>query len=79
MTEDQKDRMLLACYIGFVMILFVLALIAVASARDLDGRYAASLLRDWYQQLHSGRGLCCDRGDGNGLSVDQWKTKDGHY
>jgi hypothetical protein len=30
-----------------------------ASARDLDGRYANSPLKQWFDQLASGKGLCC--------------------
>jgi len=30
-----------------------------APARDLDGRYANSPLKPWFDQLKSGKGLCC--------------------
>jgi hypothetical protein len=35
-----------------------------ASARDPDGRYADSSLRDWFNHLASGNGLCCSMADG---------------
>lgn len=80
MTEDQKDRMLLACYIAFVMILFVLVLIAVASARNLDGRYAASPLKPWFDTLKSGNGdLCCSSADGQTLEDVDWEIDHEHY
>ena len=50
-----------------------------ASARDLDGRYAASPLKNWFDKLRSGRGPCCSDADGTALSDVDWQTKDGHY
>ena len=35
----------------------------VALARD-DGRYANSPLKSWFDQLASGKGLCCSFADG---------------
>ena len=34
------------------------------SARDPDGRYANSPLKQWFDQLASGKGLCCSFADG---------------
>ena len=49
------------------------------NARDLDGRYADSPLRDWFNHLSSSRGLCCSMADGQAVADPDWETKDGHY
>jgi hypothetical protein len=51
----------------------------VASARDLDGRYADSPLREWFDHLASGKGLCCSMADGEIVADPDWESKDGHY
>jgi hypothetical protein len=50
-----------------------------AAARDLDGRYANSPLKGWFDSLHSGKGPCCSDADGTALSDVDWEAKDGHY
>ena len=50
----------------------------VALARD-DGRYANSQLKSWFDQLVSGKGLCCSFADGFKVDNVDWDTKDGHY
>jgi len=50
-----------------------------ASARDLDGRYADSPLREWFDRLASGNGLCCSIADGEIVADPDWESKDGHY
>jgi hypothetical protein len=50
-----------------------------ADARDLDGRYANSPLKEWFDSLHSGKGPCCSDADGTALSDVDWDAKDGHY
>jgi hypothetical protein len=50
-----------------------------AQGRDLDGRYAGSPLKPWFDHLSSKRGLCCSDADGTALSDVDWETKDGHY
>ena len=63
--------------IGFTSVIAVLAL--PAFGRDLDGRYAASPLHDWFEHLASGKGLCCSFADGYVVQDADWETKDGHY
>lgn len=60
-----------------IMILLVLSI--SAHARDLDGRYAASPLKQWFDSLRSGKGPCCSDADGSAVSDVDWETKDGHY
>ena len=50
-----------------------------AAARDLDGRYANSPLKQWFDSLHSGKGPCCSDADGTALSDVDWEARDGHY
>ena len=50
-----------------------------APARDLDGRYANSPLKPWFDQLKSGRGLCCAHADGYVVEEADWESKDGNY
>jgi hypothetical protein len=58
---------LFACVVGGV------------AARDLDGRYANSPLKSWFDHLASGRGPCCSMADGETVSDPDWESKDGHY
>jgi hypothetical protein len=70
-----------------IFVAFVLALVIAcrvlapykAAARDLDGRYANSPLKSWFESLHSSKGPCCSDADGTALSDVDWETKDGHY
>ncbi|WP_139031360.1 hypothetical protein [Bradyrhizobium sp. ORS 375] len=48
-------------------------------ARDLDGRYANSPLKGWFEKLRSGKGPCCSDADGTALSDIDWEMKDGRY
>ncbi len=48
------------------------------SARD-DGRYANSPLKTWFDQLASGKGLCCSFADGVSVQDVDWETQDGKY
>jgi hypothetical protein len=50
-----------------------------ARGRDLDGRYAASPLKPWFDGLKSGKGLCCSDADGTAITDADWDVKDGHY
>lgn len=48
------------------------------SARD-DGRYANEPLHAWFDQLASGKGLCCSFADGVKVEDVDWDTQDGRY
>ena len=48
-------------------------------ARDLDGKYANSPLKRWFDSLESRRGLCCSAADGQSVQDVDWDTKDGKY
>ena len=51
----------------------------MVTARDLDGRYAHSPLKSWFESLHSSKGPCCSDADGAALSDVDWEARDGHY
>ena len=45
-----------------------------------DGRFANSPLKPWFDQLASGKGLCCSFADGVSVQDVDWDaTKDGRY
>jgi hypothetical protein len=48
------------------------------SAHD-DGRYADSPLKTWFDQLASGKGLCCSFADGATVEDVDWDTQNGRY
>ena len=48
------------------------------AARD-DGRYANEPLHAWFDQLASGKGLCCSFADGFSVQDVDWDTQDGRY
>jgi hypothetical protein len=48
-------------------------------ARDPDGRYANSPLKQWFDSLKSGKGPCCSDADGSAVADVDWESKDGHY
>jgi hypothetical protein len=49
------------------------------SARDNDGKYANSPLKSWFDQLASGKGLCCSFADGVSIQDVDWDTDQGRY
>ena len=49
-----------------------------ALARD-DGRYANEPLHKWFDQLASGKGLCCSFADGFSIRDIDWDVQDGRY
>jgi hypothetical protein len=64
---------------GLTLSLVVACLAGSVTARDLDGRYANSPLKQWFDNLKSSRGLCCSMADGQSVADPDWDSKDGHY
>ena len=62
-----------------VVALVSVAAVQFAQARDPDGRYANSPLKQWFDGLRSGKGPCCSDADGSAVSDVDWESKDGHY
>jgi hypothetical protein len=71
-------RRILAFLLGFTLMLGYLGTRSVLG-RDLDGRYASSPLKPWFDQLASGKGRCCSDADGAVVNDADWESKDGHY
>ncbi len=61
-----------------VMLCMLASIPSRVSARD-DGRYANSPLKAWFDQLASGKGLCCSFADGVSVENVDWDTQNGRY
>jgi len=85
MTAPQDSKVGLRdwmIFVAFVLVLVIASRVLAphkAAARDLDGRYANSPLKSWFESLHSSKGPCCSDADGTALSDVDWEAKDGHY
>lgn len=69
---------------GIVLAIMVGAMLIAGSkpapARDLDGRYAQSELKPWFDALKNQNGnLCCSVADGLTIKDVDWDTRDGKY
>lgn len=64
--------------IGSVLLMSPMAF-APGVARDPDGRYANSPLKQWFDSLRSGKGPCCSDADGSAVSDVDWESSSGHY
>jgi hypothetical protein len=64
--------------VGAMLLMLPLAS-APGVARDPDGRYANSPLKQWFDSLRSGKGPCCSDADGSAVSDVDWESKSGHY
>jgi hypothetical protein len=63
----------------FAVVLALVASTIIVWPRDLDGRYANSPLKQWFDQLASGKGMCCSFADGFKVEDVDWDTQDGRY
>jgi hypothetical protein len=60
------------------ILLLLILFTSIAHARDLDGRYAQSPLKTWFDKLRSSGGsLCCSDADGTALSDVDWDAAGG--
>src|SRR5438105_4187817 len=64
---------------GLTLGVILTCMVGSVTARDLDGRYANSPLKSWFDRLASGKGLCCSMADGESVADPDWESKDGHY
>jgi hypothetical protein len=64
--------------VGGMLLMLTLAS-APGVARDPDGRYANSPLKQWFDSLKSGKGPCCSDADGYALSDVDWESGNGRY
>ena len=77
-AQSSKSRFKTPLRLALVVSLSVAA-VPFAQARDPDGRYANSPLKQWFDSLRSGKGPCCSDADGSAVSDVDWESKDGHY
>lgn len=63
---------------ALIALLAALLLVTAALARD-DGRYAQSPLKQWFDKLSSGKGLCCSFADGRTVDDPDVDTDGSHY
>ena len=63
--------------IGATLVAMALVLLAVSFAEAHDNRRPD--LIPWFNKLQSGKGPCCDGKEAMHLTLDKWKTRDGHY
>lgn len=71
-------RWKIAFVIGSMLLVLPLAS-GPGRARDSDGRYANSPLKQWFDSLKSGKGPCCSDADGSAVSDVDWESKGGRY
>src|SRR4030088_3129662 len=64
---------------GLTLSVMVACIFGGVKARDLDGRYANSPLKAWFDRLASGKGLCCSMADGEAVADPDWESMNGHY
>jgi hypothetical protein len=64
--------------LGLAVLLSIISA-QLVHARDPDGRYANSPLKQWFDSLRSGKGPCCSDADGSAVSDVDWESRDGHY
>jgi hypothetical protein len=64
--------------LGLVVLLLIISA-PLVHARDPDGRYANSPLKQWFDSLRSGKGPCCSDADGTAISDADWVSSAGHY
>ena len=81
MTDNNRNRtawIFVALFVGTIGGFLAIAIHA-AGARDLDGRYAQSPLKPWFDKLASGKGLCCSFADGFALADADWESNGTRY
>ena len=58
----------------FLRILIALLFLTLPSSARDDGRYANQPLKQWFDSLRSGRGMCCSFADGKTIEDVDWDT-----
>jgi hypothetical protein len=78
--SDRRHKRRLRTSLTFGLAALLLALASHSGqARDPDGRYANSPLKQWFDSLKSGKGPCCSDADGTAVSDVDWESANGHY
>jgi hypothetical protein len=70
---DEGSGMTRVC-IWLLLLGCLLCGIGISFGRDIDGHYALSPLKPWFDHLASGRGLCCSMADGATVEDPDWEV-----
>lgn len=70
---NRRGIIVVAAWVAAFAFILWAATAKPASARD-DGRYAGNPLKPWFDQLASGKGLCCSITDGKQVEDVDWDT-----
>lgn len=77
---EEKQIMFWAVAVCLIALIMLIAGMHRANARDPDGRYAQSPLKNWFQSLKSKSGIpCCDTADGLRLEDVDWESTGESY
>ena len=74
--RENLKRLAPAVITGLLASAVIIVSVIMAIARD-DGRYANEPLHAWFDQLASGKGLCCSFADGFSVQDVDWDTGGG--
>lgn len=75
----QGGGTIIAAWVVVVILWLAWSVDKAASTRDLDGRYANSRLKPWFDILKSGKGPCCSDADGWALADVDWESRGDKY
>jgi hypothetical protein len=75
----QENRWLAVAIVAVIGLIVLLFSVRISPARDLDGRFANSPLKPWFDHLASGKGLCCSMADGYVIEDADWESRDSRY
>ena len=65
--------------IGFIAPVGLWLMPLTSMGHDINGHYANSPLKPWFDQLKSRNGACCSNADGYVVEDADWEAKNGHY
>ena len=72
LEQEQPEAMM-------IRLLLFLVLEGRVGEAGAKGGYAVSPLKEWFNRLASGKGLCCSFADGYVVEDPDWKSSNGHY
>lgn len=77
---EEKQIMYWTVTVCLIALIFLIAGMNRVHSRDLDGKYAQSPLKPWFDSLKSKNGTpCCDTTDGLRLEDVDWDTDGTHF
>jgi hypothetical protein len=74
--RDRATRVFMGLVtVAFAVTVIYLFLVGCGEARDLDGRYAQSPLKPWFENLRSKKSRCCSDADGALVKDADWEIR----